>query len=118
MEPSSSNQQNLAISASRTGNSSASVSSSSSPSVKVVVVTSVMLSFISFWRAAAIVLGDLGSTAYYIGGITERAIGEAAPYFIFGVMIFAFAVRLVKTQKSKTKRIQNKIQKKTQTYQK
>jgi amino acid transporter len=95
MEPSSSNQQNLAISASRTGNSSASVSSSSSPSVKVVVVTSVMLSFISFWRAAAIVLGDLGSTAYYIGGITERAIGEAAPYFIFGVMIFAFAVRLV-----------------------
>ncbi|MCS7013749.1 MAG: APC family permease [Chloroherpetonaceae bacterium] len=63
--------------------------------VKVVVVTSVMLSFISFWRAAAIVLGDLASTAYYIGGITERAIGEAAPYFIFGVMLFAFAVRLV-----------------------
>ncbi len=68
---------------------------SSSSSVKVVVVTSVMLSFISFWRAAAIVLSDLASTAYYIGGITERAIGEAAPYFIFGVMIFAYAVRMV-----------------------
>lgn len=62
---------------------------------KVLVVTSVMLSFISFWRAAAIVLSDLASTAYYIGGITERAIGEAAPYFIFGVMLFAYAVRLV-----------------------
>ncbi len=68
---------------------------SSSSSVKVVVVTSVMLSFISFWRAAAIVLSDLASTAYYIGGITERAIGEAAPYFIFGVMIFAYTVRMV-----------------------
>ncbi|MCS6988093.1 MAG: APC family permease [Chloroherpetonaceae bacterium] len=54
-----------------------------------------MLSFISFWRAAAIVLSDLASTAYYIGGITERAIGEAAPYFIFSVMLFAYAVRLV-----------------------
>lgn len=63
--------------------------------VKVMVVTSVMLSFISFWRAAAIVLSDLASTAYYIGGITERAIGEAAPYFILSVMIFAYAVRLV-----------------------
>ncbi len=63
--------------------------------VKVMVVTSVMLSFISFWRAAAIVLSDLASTAYYIGGITERAIGEAAPYFILSVMMFAYAVRMV-----------------------
>ena len=31
---------------------------------KVIVVTSAMLSFISFWRAAAIVLNDLGSSAY------------------------------------------------------
>jgi hypothetical protein len=29
---------------------------------RVVVATSVMLSFISFWRAAAIVLADLGSS--------------------------------------------------------
>ncbi len=33
--------------------------------IKVVVATSAMLSFISFWRAAAIVLNDLGSSAYY-----------------------------------------------------
>jgi len=38
---------------------------------KVVVATTVMLSFISFWRAAAIVLNDMASTAYYIGGIAE-----------------------------------------------
>jgi amino acid transporter len=62
---------------------------------KVVVVTSVMLSFISFWRAAAIVLNDLGSSAFYVGGIAEQAIGNAAPWFIFGVMLFSYAVRAV-----------------------
>ena len=40
-----------------------------STTAKVVVASTVMLSFISFWRAAAIVLNDLGSTVYYIGGI-------------------------------------------------
>ena len=44
--------------------------------VKVVVATTVLLSFISFWRAAAIVLSDLGSTAFYVGGIVEQAIGQ------------------------------------------
>lgn len=48
---------------------------------KVVVATSAMLSFISFWRAAAIVLNDLGSSAYYVGGIAEQATGRAAPWF-------------------------------------
>ncbi len=62
---------------------------------KVVVATSVMLSFISFWRAAAIVLNDLGSSAYYVGGIAEQAVGRAAPWFIFGVMLFSYAVRAV-----------------------
>ena len=62
---------------------------------KVVVVTSVMLSFISFWRAAAIVLNDLGSSAFYVGGIAEQAVGPAAPWFILGVMLFSYAVRAV-----------------------
>src|SRR5881296_3147300 len=62
---------------------------------KVVVATSVMLSFISFWRAAAIVLNDLGSSAYYVGGIAEQAVGRAAPWFILGVMLFSYAVRSV-----------------------
>jgi amino acid transporter len=62
---------------------------------QVVVATSVMLTFISFWRAAAIVLNDLGSSAYYAGGIAERAVGHAAPWFILGVMLFSYAVRAV-----------------------
>jgi amino acid transporter len=62
---------------------------------KVVVATSAMLSFISFWRAAAIVLSDLASSAFYVGGIAESAIGKSAPWFILGVMFFSFAVRSV-----------------------
>ena len=59
----------------------------------VIVLTTAMLVFISFWRAAAIVLCDMASTAYYIGGIVEQAIGKAAPWYIFAVMLFAYAVR-------------------------
>src|SRR5258707_2123015 len=63
--------------------------------VKVVVATTIMLLFISFWRAAAIVLADLGSSAYYVGGIAEQAIGKAAPWFIMGIMLLSYAVRAV-----------------------
>src|SRR5215510_10272981 len=63
--------------------------------VRVVVATSVMLSFISFWRAAAIVLNDLGSSAFYAGGLAEEYVGKAAPWFILGVMLFSYAVRMV-----------------------
>ena len=63
--------------------------------VRLVVASSVMLTFISFWRAAAIVLNDLGSSAFYAGGIAEEAVGKAAPWFILGVMLFSFAVRAV-----------------------
>src|SRR5437016_8726105 len=63
--------------------------------VDLVVVSSVALSFISFWRAAAIVLNDMASTVYYIGGISEQAIGKAAPWFVLAVMLFAYAVRSV-----------------------
>src|SRR5690242_6514109 len=62
---------------------------------KVVVATTVALSFISFWRAAAVVLSDLASSAFYAGGIAEHAIGKSAPWFILGVMLFSFAVRSV-----------------------
>src|SRR5258707_11511125 len=62
---------------------------------RLVVASSVMLTFISFWRVAAIVLNDLGSSAFYAGGIAEQAIGKAAPWFILGVMVFASAVRSV-----------------------
>jgi amino acid transporter len=67
---------------------------------KVVVATTVALSFISFWRAAAVVLSDLASSAFYAGGIAEHAIGKSAPWFILGVMFFSFAVRSVYMESS------------------
>jgi amino acid transporter/nucleotide-binding universal stress UspA family protein len=62
---------------------------------QVLVVTSVMFTFISFWRTAALVLCDLASTAYYIGGIVESQIGRAAPWFILAVMLFSYGVRSI-----------------------
>src|ERR1700742_2085583 len=63
--------------------------------VRLVVASSVMLTFISFWRAAAIVLNDLGSSAFYAGGLAEEAVGKAAPWLILAVVFFAYAVRAV-----------------------
>ena len=62
---------------------------------KVVVATTIMLSFISFWRAAAIVLCDLASSAYYVGGLAETFVGKSAPWFILGIILFATAVRIL-----------------------
>ncbi|MGZ4789519.1 MAG: APC family permease [Terriglobales bacterium] len=63
--------------------------------VRIVVATSVMLTFISYWRAAAVILNDLGSSAFYAAGIAEQAVGKSAPWFIVAVMLFSFAVRAV-----------------------
>ncbi|MBI4051796.1 MAG: amino acid permease, partial [Elusimicrobia bacterium] len=60
---------------------------------EVVVLTTAVLTFISFWRAGAVVLCDLASTAYYIGGIAEQAIGPVAPWFILAVMLFSYCIR-------------------------
>jgi len=68
---------------------------SKSKVTKVVVATTVMLSFITFWRAAAIVLCDLASSAFYAGGIAESFVGKSAPWFILGIMLFSYAVRAV-----------------------
>jgi amino acid transporter/nucleotide-binding universal stress UspA family protein len=67
---------------------------------KVIVVSSVTFTFISYWRTAAVVLCDLASTAYYIGGMVENAIGKAAPWFILAVMLFSYAVRSVYIESS------------------
>src|SRR5450755_4185168 len=70
------------------------------PAVKVFVATSVMLTFISFWRAAAIVLSDLASSAYYVGGDAEKVIGKSAPWFVLAVMLFSYAVRSIYIESS------------------
>ena len=78
------------------GNSSSSPTASPlRRSIQVIVVSSVMFTFISYWRTAAVVLCDLASTAYYIGGIVEGAIGPAAPWFILAVMLFSYCVRSI-----------------------
>ncbi|MDE3170652.1 MAG: amino acid permease, partial [Acidobacteriota bacterium] len=51
-----------------------------------------MLAFISYWRAAAIVLNDLASSAYYAGGEAEAFIGKTAPWFILATMLLSYAV--------------------------
>ena len=38
---------------------------------RVLILTSVKFAFIGYWRTSAVVLCDLSSTAYYIGGIVE-----------------------------------------------
>ena len=73
---------------------------SSKPAVKVFVATTVMLTFISFWRAAAIVLSDLASSAYYAGGDAEKVIGKSAPWFILAVMLFSYCVRALYIESS------------------
>jgi amino acid transporter len=62
------------------------------PVTKVLVATTAMLAFISYWRAAAIVLNDLASSAYYAGGEAEQFIGKSAPWFILATMLLSYAV--------------------------
>ena len=59
---------------------------------RVLVATSAMLAFISFWRVAAIVLNDMGSSAFYAGGISEHFVGKTAPWFILAIMLLAGTV--------------------------
>jgi amino acid transporter len=78
----------------------ATVGTSPRPAIKVFVATTVMLSFISFWRAAAIVLSDLASSAYYVAGDAEKVIGKSAPWFVLAVMLFANGVRAIYIESS------------------
>ena len=62
---------------------------------RVLVATTAMLVFISFWRAAAVVLNDMGSSAFYAGAIAEHFVGKTAPWFILAIMLLSFAVRSI-----------------------
>src|SRR5438105_14391233 len=61
----------------------------------VLVAMTAMLAFISFWRAAAIVLNDMGSSAFYAGAIAEHFMGKTAPWFVLTIMLLSYAVRAV-----------------------
>ena len=62
---------------------------------RVLIATTAMLAFISFWRAAAVVLNDMGSSAFYAGAIAEHFVGKTAPWFILAIMVLAYAVRSI-----------------------
>src|SRR5437764_7870918 len=63
-----------------------------SPAARVLVASSAMLAFISFWRVAAIVLNDMGSSAFYAGAISEHFVGKTAPWFVLAIMLLAGTV--------------------------
>jgi amino acid transporter len=63
-----------------------------SPAARVLVASTAMLAFISFWRVAAIVLNDMGSSAFYAGAISEHFVGKTAPWFVLAIMLLAGAV--------------------------
>src|SRR5580693_1722312 len=65
------------------------------PMATVLLATTGMLAFISYWRAAAIVRNDLASSAYYAGGEAEQFIGKSAPWFILATMLLSYAVSQV-----------------------
>src|SRR6266545_240122 len=73
---------------------SAPVSQQSAPSTtaRVLIASSAMLAFISFWRVAAIVLNDMGSSAFYAGAIAEHFVGKPAPWFVLAIMLLAGTV--------------------------
>ncbi len=62
------------------------------PAARVLVASSAMLAFISFWRVAAIVLNDMGSSAFYAGAISEHFVGKPAPWFVLAIMLLAGTV--------------------------
>src|SRR6266568_2842997 len=66
-----------------------------STTARVLVASSAMLTFISFWRVAAIVLNDMGSSAFYAGAISEHFIGKTAPWFVLAIMLLAATVALL-----------------------
>jgi amino acid transporter len=67
---------------------------------RVLVATTAMLAFISFWRAAAVVLNDMGSSAFYAGAIAEHFVGKTAPWFVLAIMLLSYAVRAVYIESS------------------
>src|ERR1700747_1567039 len=56
---------------------------------RVLIASTAMLAFITFWQAAAVVLNDMGSSAFYAGAISEHFVGKTAPWFVLAIMLLA-----------------------------
>jgi magnesium transporter len=53
------------------------------------------VSYVSVWRAAARALVDLGSSAFFAGGVAWAAIGSSAPWYVFVALLVGIALRAV-----------------------
>jgi magnesium transporter len=63
--------------------------------VRVVLATRTLLSFISTWRATALVLVELGAVAFFASGVAEARIGPSAPWFLLSAVIVGVLFRAV-----------------------
>jgi hypothetical protein len=54
-----------------------------------------LLSFISTWRAAILVLVDLGAVAFFASGVAEAHIGPSAPWFVLAAVLVGICLRAV-----------------------
>src|SRR5262245_43690408 len=62
---------------------------------RVLIASTASFVFFSFWQAAAVVLNDMGSSAFYAGAIAEHFVGRTAPWFILAIMLLSYAVRSI-----------------------
>src|SRR5947207_539366 len=67
---------------------------------RVLIASTAMLAFISFWRAAAVVLNDMGSSAFYAGAIAEHFVGKTASWLVLAIMLLSYAVGSVYIESS------------------
>jgi len=69
------------------------------------VATTAMLTFISFWRAAAIVLNDLASSAYYAGGESEKFYWQIGAVVHSRRHVVSYCVRAIYVESCMTARM-------------
>src|SRR5205809_7723380 len=67
---------------------------------RVLTAPTAMPAFISFWRAAAVVLNDMGSSAVYAGAIAAHFVGQTAPWLVLAIRLLSCAVRSVYLERS------------------
>src|SRR5262245_2534896 len=63
--------------------------------IPIVLATAALVSFAPLWRATALTLTDLGIVAFFISGVSEGALGAAAPWVVLVAVLVGVACRAV-----------------------
>jgi magnesium transporter len=63
--------------------------------VRVVLSTTALLSFMSVWKATALVMAEVGVGLFFAVGVTRSFVGDAAPWFVLAACGLAVIVRAV-----------------------